>query len=291
MAKHVQITLDTVDDIRFCENFFVDWTTEIDKVTSNPEKSDKREEHLRSHLERLRENAWLYSKATDAILQYHAQFASIMAQRINEASRSQHNMQFDDSETTELAKNSSEASRSLSMAVTGVKDGVDLFVSALQNVQVAMKDDRLLADRILRWLKSLFKVIVSILEKPCRPISAVRPPAESKRQKSTILASNLREATAKFCTADLEPQEGNESDILDSVILFLKQIVPNEADQKKLERFDEALYMKGLGSHVRAGRPVTLQGKGPAAVAGEWGEVAKRYYAANVSNRASIVGS
>ena len=48
--------------------------------------------------------------------------------------------------------------------------------------------------------------------------------------------------------------------------------------------------MKGLGSHVRAGRPVTIQGTGPAAVAGEWREVAKRYNSANGSNRASIVG-
>jgi hypothetical protein len=111
-------------------------------------------------------------------------------------------MKCDDSETTRLAKNISEASRSLSIAITGMREGVDLFVSALEDVQVAMKREQSLAERILRWLKSLFKVIVRILEIACRPISAVRPSAEPKRQKSAILVSTLREAAAKFCTAD-----------------------------------------------------------------------------------------
>jgi hypothetical protein len=34
-AKNVQITLDAVDDIRFCENLFDKWMTEFDKCAAN----------------------------------------------------------------------------------------------------------------------------------------------------------------------------------------------------------------------------------------------------------------
>ena len=34
-AKHVQITLDAVDDIRFCETLFVGWMTELNKCVAN----------------------------------------------------------------------------------------------------------------------------------------------------------------------------------------------------------------------------------------------------------------
>jgi hypothetical protein len=286
-AKHVQITLDAVDDIRFCETLFIGWMAELNKVTSDSEHQDRREEHLRYCLGRLKSNAWTYSTATNAILEYHAQFAFLMAQRINDASESQSNMKCDDSETKRLAKDISNASRLLSTAIIEMKEGIDLFVSALQNVQLAMKHEPPLAERILRWLKSLFKVIVSILDTANRPISAVHPSAEPRRQRPVVIVSTLREAAAKFCTADLEHPEGKESESLDSVILFLRQIVPNEAEitQKKLERFDEALYMKQLESYMRAGRRVTLQGPDPAAVAKEWRDVAKRYKSALEQNK------
>ena len=167
------------------------------RVTSDAEKQDKREEQLRSCLTRLKANAWTYSTATDAILRSHNLFASLMAQRIDDASKFQYNMKYDDSETTRLAKAIGDASSSLSTTVTSMKDGVDLFVSVLQNAQVAMKNERSLAKRILRWLRSLFKVIARILD------TGVRPSAEPKRQKSAVLASTLREAATKFCTADL----------------------------------------------------------------------------------------
>ena len=36
-AKNVQVTLDAVDDIRFCEKIFNNWMTELDKcVLANP---------------------------------------------------------------------------------------------------------------------------------------------------------------------------------------------------------------------------------------------------------------
>ena len=34
-AKYVQIVLDAVDDIRFCEKIFDDWMTELDKCVAN----------------------------------------------------------------------------------------------------------------------------------------------------------------------------------------------------------------------------------------------------------------
>ena len=72
------------------------------------------------------------------------------------------------------------------------------------------------------------------------------------------------------------------SDSLDSVILFLKEIVPNEAQnaQKKLERFDEALDTIGLERKMSTGRRVTPYGSDPATVAEEWRDVAKQYQSA-----------
>jgi hypothetical protein len=34
-AKHVQITLDAVDDLRFCETFFDSWMGELDRFVAN----------------------------------------------------------------------------------------------------------------------------------------------------------------------------------------------------------------------------------------------------------------
>ena len=72
------------------------------------------------------------------------------------------------------------------------------------------------------------------------------------------------------------------ADSLDSVILFLKEIVPNEARnaQKKLERFEEALDIIGLESEMSTGRRVTLYGSDPGAIAEEWREVARQYQTA-----------
>jgi hypothetical protein len=72
------------------------------------------------------------------------------------------------------------------------------------------------------------------------------------------------------------------SESLDSAILFLKEIVPNEAQnaQKKLEQFDEALDIIGLERKMSTGRRVTLYGSDPATVAEEWRDVAKQYQSA-----------
>ena len=76
-----------------------------------------------------------------------------------------------------------------------------------------------------------------------------------------------------------EPQEGKESESVDSVILFLKKIVPREAQtaQKNLERFDAALDIMGLEHHMKEGRRVTLYGSDPAAIAKKWRGVVEQY--------------
>ncbi|KAF8497558.1 hypothetical protein F5888DRAFT_297648 [Russula emetica] len=279
-AKYVQITFAAVYDIRFCEKLFDDWVTELDKVKSGSEKPDERERLLRFHLGLLKEDAGWCSNATNVILQYHVRFASLMAQRIEDASNSQYNFTYDDSETTRLANDIREAADSLSIYVTEMKSDLDSFVSFLEEVQVTMEMEPSLAEKILGWLKYLFKAIARILASVCPPISALLlHSAEPKVQKSAFFVSTLGEAAATFFTVDPEPQEGKESENLDSVILFLKRIVPREAQtaQKKLERFDEALYIMGLESRMRAGRRVTLYGPDPAAVAKEWRDVAKQY--------------
>ena len=223
-----------------------------------------------------------------------------MARRIDDASKSQYSLKYGGSETTKVAKDINRASRLLSTNVTQMTNVLNLFVSALEDVQVAMKTERSLAEHILRWQESLFKTIGDIFATVCPSIFPLPPSTEPKRQKCAFPVSALREAAPKFCTPvpgafleqiilpcknisdrlfDAEPREGKESESLDSVIIFLKEIVPNEAQnaQKILERFDEALYIKGLESRMRAGQRVTLHGPDPAAVAKEWRDVAEKY--------------
>jgi methyl-accepting chemotaxis protein len=165
-------------------------------------KRDRREQQLRSYIGHLKENTLLCSNTTNEILRYHVQFASLMAQCIDDASKSQYNLKYGDLETTELAKKINKASDSLAINVTEMKDNLDLFVSALEEVQSAVKNEQSLAEQILRWLKSLFKAISSILATVCPPISDLHPSAEPKRQNSEFLVTTLREAAIKFCTAD-----------------------------------------------------------------------------------------
>jgi hypothetical protein len=169
---------------------------------SDTEKPDERERLLRFYLGLLKEEAGWCSNATNEILQCHVRFASLMAQRIDDASKSQYNLTYDDSETTRLAKDISEASRSLSINVSKMMCNLGSFVSVLEEAQVTVKKEPSLVERILGWLKYLFKVIARILATVCPPIPALLPSAKPKAQKSGPPASTLREAAAKFCTAD-----------------------------------------------------------------------------------------
>jgi len=279
--RDAEITRIAVYDIRLCEKIFDNWATQLDKATSSSKKPDDREQELRFYLRLLREDAGWCSNATNEILKVHVQFASLMAQRIDDASESQYRLKYEE-KTMSLANDISEASRSLSIYVTKMKDNLNSLVSTLERIQVTVKEERSLVERILGWLESLFKAIARILVIFCPPISAhLFHSAEPKVQKAAFVVSTLGVAATTFCAAYSEPQDsaGKVSESLDNLILFLKKIVPKEAQdaQERLERFDEVFNIMGVESHMRAGRRVTLYGPDLAAIAKEWRDVAERF--------------
>jgi hypothetical protein len=75
---------------------------------------------------------------------------------------------------------------------------------------------------------------------------------------------------------DVEPKKGKVAESLDTVILFLKDVVPNEAEnaQRKLKRLDRALEIM---ERMKAGQRLDLNDSDPAAVAKEWRDVAEQY--------------
>ncbi|KAI0273901.1 hypothetical protein BGY98DRAFT_109186 [Russula aff. rugulosa BPL654] len=224
----------------------------------NSKEPDEREQELRFHLGRLKEDARWCSNAINKILQLHVRFASLMAQRIDNASKSQCNLKYDDSETTRIANDIREASRSLSKNVTDMAYDLNLFMSALEEVQVPVKE-RSLADKLREWLKYFLRVIVSIVTAVCSPISTHLSRIGSP-QYLTSAVSTLGKTVAEFCRVDPE----NESESLD----------PREVQnaQEKLKEFDEALNIMGL-----AGQRVTLYGPDLATEAEEWRNLAKQY--------------
>ncbi|KAI0269545.1 hypothetical protein BGY98DRAFT_1190299 [Russula aff. rugulosa BPL654] len=228
--KDVQITLDAVDDIRLCEKLFDKWMTELDKVPNDSKKKDKREKLLRFYLERLKKQATLCSNETDKILEYHVKFASLMAQRIDDASKSQCNVN-PGPEAMKLTEGINDASSSLSTNVAQMTYDLDSFVSALENAQVTV------AERILRWLKSLFKAIAAIFTTLTLSGSSTVHHPDPKVRGRASAETALGQATSDLCRAESEPKEGKEFESLGSVILLLKEIVPNEARnaQQKLK--------------------------------------------------------
>jgi len=176
-----------------------------------------------------------------------------MAQRIDNASRSQYNLNYDDSETTRLANDISEVSGSLSIHVTNMRDNFNSFVSYLGVVQVMVKKELSLAEQILGWLRS--GTSLEHMALPC------------KDRNDRLF--------------DAEPQEGNESESL-----RLRNSIPQKDHSQgsterpkktTVDRFDEALDIMGLERHMREGRRVTLYCPDPAAVAEKWRNVAKKY--------------
>lgn len=129
---------------------------------ASSKKPDGQEQELRLYIVLLKENARRFSNATNKILRYHVQFASLMAQRIDDVPKSQYNLIYDNSETTRIANYIREASDSLSTYVTQIKENLKLFVSVLEEVHVTMKKEPSWAEWILGWLKYLFKSIAMI---------------------------------------------------------------------------------------------------------------------------------
>jgi len=130
----------------------------LHRVSSD--KPDERERVLRHHLGLLREDASRCSKATDAILLGHAQFAYLMARRIDGASKSWLKGLKYGSDTTRLANDINKASRLLSLHVTQMQANLASFVSALEKMEIRKKKST--AQRVLGWLKYLFNALASI---------------------------------------------------------------------------------------------------------------------------------
>jgi hypothetical protein len=124
--------------------------------------SDEKPDGLRRHLGLLREDAGWCSRATNAILLCHAQFAYLMARRIDGASKSWLKGLKYGSDTTRVANDISKASRSLSQHVAQMQDNLGSFVSALENMEVRKKKPSTTAQRILGWLKYLFNALAGI---------------------------------------------------------------------------------------------------------------------------------
>jgi len=205
-----------------------------------------------------------------------------MAKRIDGASESWlKGFKYDASDNaSRLANDIKIASRALTGHVEDMQKNLRSFVSILEEIQVPAKEKQSLKERILGWFKSLFKAIVKVFVTLGTLISPFPLHSAAPGVIGTPPASStLEKAATTFCGATSEPQEGKEPENLESVLLFLKEVVPREAQiaQKKLERFDEALFIMGLEDHMRAGRRVTLLGPEPAAVAKEWRDVTKRY--------------
>ena len=133
-----------------------------DNSVAISKKPDERERFLRFYLGQLRENAGLCSRATNVILQGHVQLSYLMAQRMDDMSSSQFmGLNYDDSETTRLANDISQASRELSLYVTRMNDNLNSFVSTVEKIQETRKEQTLV-EWILEWLKSLFKALARI---------------------------------------------------------------------------------------------------------------------------------
>lgn len=274
--SYVQLILGAVYDIRICQEIFDGWGAQLDKLSS--EKFEERERVLRHHLTLLREDVGWCSRATDAILLCHAQFAYLMAQRIDDASRSWLKGLKYGQDTTKIANDINKASRALSQHVTQMQENLKSFVSALEKMEVRKKSS--MARRILGWLKHLFNALASIFALG----SFVSPFLHSVAPGVSLIApaaSTLWKAAAAFCGAASEVRAGRESESIESVLLFLKDIVPKEAQtaQKSLTRFDEALFVMGLEARMKTGRRVALRGPSPnlSAVAQEWRKIAKQY--------------
>lgn len=149
---------------------------------------------LSFYLGLLREDAVRCSREANAILQCHARFADLMAQWIDDASKSWFKrFDCDESKTIRLAGDISQFSRSLSLHVTNMTKHLSLLVPVLEKTGVK---ERTLAERILGWLKSLFKTLARIFVAPF--LRSVAPGVCGNAPAS----SNLEKRAAFFCGAD-----------------------------------------------------------------------------------------
>ena len=134
-----------------------------DNSVTISKKPDKVEDLLRFYLSELSCNAGRCSRATNAILQCHAQFSSLMAQRMDDMSKSRFMRLNYDSETTRLADNIRRTSQELSLYVEHMNDNLKLFVSTIQATIQATRKEQTLLEWILGWLKSFINELARII--------------------------------------------------------------------------------------------------------------------------------
>jgi hypothetical protein len=123
-----------------------------------------------------------------------------MAQRIDDASKSRDNLICDSPEARKLAKDISNASGLLSTNVDRMTFELDSFVSVLKKMQVTVARERSLVERILRWLKSMFKAIATIFATLTPSISdIVRHHPDPKLRGCALSNTALGQAASLFC--------------------------------------------------------------------------------------------
>jgi len=259
-------------DIRLCEEIFDGWATHLDKVRG--EKPDKREREVRHYIVCLRQDAGQCSETTDKILWCHAQFASLMAQQIDGATKSKPKALED---TKVLANYISTASRSLSQNIAKMNSDLELFVSYLEKMKVKEEKKSILR-RILGWLKLFFKALAGIFALG----TCIAPFLKTVAPGVDLIApaaSALSIAAAELCQMAAESLEAKEALSTESVLLFLKNTVPKEtrAAQESLARFDATLLLMKLEKNMTRGRLLAFSRPGSAAIAQEWRDVANRY--------------
>jgi hypothetical protein len=134
-----------------------------------------------------------------------------MAQRIDDASKSQYNLEYDVSETTRLANDISASANSLARRVRMMKDDLNSFVSVLEGIQVTVKKEpsppekmkqsppekmeQSWLEKFLGWVKRLLKAIARI---PATVYRRLRPSPEGPEPKSQDNLSILEEGAATF---------------------------------------------------------------------------------------------
>jgi hypothetical protein len=101
---------------------------------------------------------------TNAILLRHAQFARLMARRIHGASKSWKKRLRYDTDTTKLANEITELSRSLLQHVAQMRADLAAFVDALEKMELKRKKKKRAKWRILGWLKHLFKALAKVFD-------------------------------------------------------------------------------------------------------------------------------
>jgi hypothetical protein len=153
---------------------------------------------------RLKEWAGLCSKEINEILQFHVQFASMMAERFDDASKSPHDSKYEGplAETT-LAERIRETTGFLSTNVKEMTLEIESFVVTLEKEQVTMQKEKSLVKRILRLLKSLFKAIATIFTTLSASVSDTdRHHPDPKIRENRLANTTLGQAAFEFGRAD-----------------------------------------------------------------------------------------